>query len=173
MTDSIAQAKEWVAQYQGEQFTFVGHSKGGGEAIANAVATGYNAIAFNPATPRLCEYGLPISGHRGSIDNYIVGGEILHSVMNLAANVVSPGLKRQGMLSAAISHLSAGDQFFKLVALLCFKSGHSLELTPVGNVHYLPESASETIKSANILERHDIEVVIDGLEEIIYKPIAL
>jgi RHS repeat-associated protein len=46
---SIANAKELDKSLKDEELTFVGHSQGGGEAAANAYATGRKAITFNAA----------------------------------------------------------------------------------------------------------------------------
>ncbi len=79
MKKSIAYAKDFVDDYQNAQITFVGHSKGGAEAAANAVATGKNAILFNPATVNLDAYGLKSSEYTASMTTYIVKGDILNT----------------------------------------------------------------------------------------------
>lgn len=60
--------------------TFIGHSKGGAEAAANAIATNKNAILFNPATVALSEYNLNDENYIGNMTAYIVEGEILNSI---------------------------------------------------------------------------------------------
>ena len=70
-------------EYGNHEITFIGHSKGGAEAIANAVATGRPCITFNPANPNLRSYGLLL--HELQYDDYnmthyIVDGEILNSI---------------------------------------------------------------------------------------------
>jgi len=63
----------------GLEITFVGHSKGGGEAIAAALATGRNAITFNAANfnhhPAFVYVGLNLLG--ANIRNYYVRYELL------------------------------------------------------------------------------------------------
>lgn len=39
-----------------QEVTFIGHSKGGAEAMANAVATNNNCITFNPSTLNFKSY---------------------------------------------------------------------------------------------------------------------
>lgn len=58
--------------------TFVGHSKGGAEALINAVATDKNAIVFNPAAPDFVDIGLEPSKYSGKATSYVVRGEILN-----------------------------------------------------------------------------------------------
>ena len=55
----------------------IGYSKGGAEAIANAVSTGRNAITFNPMNSNLGAYGLNDKEYTGEMTYYRVGGEIL------------------------------------------------------------------------------------------------
>lgn len=78
MKDSIKEAKSFVANNMSSEVTMVGHSKGGAEAIINAVATNKNAITFNPANPNLFQYGLSKEGYKGNVTNYVVVGDILN-----------------------------------------------------------------------------------------------
>jgi RHS repeat-associated protein len=78
MKDSIAFSRDFVKDNANARITFVGHSKGGAEAAANAVATNRNAILFNPATVNLKAYGLSSSKYTGDMKAYIVKGEILN-----------------------------------------------------------------------------------------------
>ncbi|MBJ6361856.1 RHS repeat-associated core domain-containing protein, partial [Paenibacillus sp. GCM10012307] len=80
MIDSIAEAVAFVKKYGKNEITMVGHSKGGAEAAANAVATGRDAILFNPATVNLSEYNLDSSTYSGKMTAYIVKGEVLNQV---------------------------------------------------------------------------------------------
>ena len=71
----------------------IGHSKGGAEAIANAVVNGADAIIFNPATANLAAYNLPnvTSGH--NIRSFVVFGEALNLFylsVNIAGFAISP-----------------------------------------------------------------------------------
>lgn len=72
-------AIEFVDNYAGQEITMVGHSKGGAEAAANAVASNTNAIIFNPATVNLSAYGLKSSEYRASMTAFIVRGDILNN----------------------------------------------------------------------------------------------
>ncbi|HHV28338.1 MAG TPA: hypothetical protein GXX73_01795 [Clostridium sp.] len=74
------------AQYQknpGANVTFVGHSKGGAEAVANAVATNKNAMLFNPGTVFLKAYDLKKSDYDAEMTAYIVEDEILNNIFGL------------------------------------------------------------------------------------------
>ena len=59
--------------------TMVGHSKGGAEAVANAIATDRDSIVFNPATTFLSSYELSSKGYTGDMTVFVVKGEILHT----------------------------------------------------------------------------------------------
>jgi hypothetical protein len=64
------------------RLTFVGHSLGGGLAMAASFATGRDAIVFNPAWISgltNSRYGLQPNGG-ANITNYVVKGEILHTL---------------------------------------------------------------------------------------------
>jgi RHS repeat-associated protein len=80
MRESIDYATKFVKRNPNANITFVGHSKGGAEAAANAVATNRNAILFNPATVNLGAYGLNRSTYAGKMTAYIVKGEILNDI---------------------------------------------------------------------------------------------
>ncbi|WP_225969212.1 RHS repeat domain-containing protein, partial [Treponema pedis] len=80
MMASIDFAKEFVKDYSDSDITFTGHSKGGAEAAANAIATGKNAVIFNPATVNLASYGLSLKNYKGNMSAYIVRGEILNNI---------------------------------------------------------------------------------------------
>lgn len=80
MRNSLDYSKDFVKDHADANITFVGHSKGGAEAAANAVATKKNAILFNPATVNLGAYGLNSSDYSASMTTYIVEGEILHTI---------------------------------------------------------------------------------------------
>ncbi|TCL53579.1 DUF2974 family protein, partial [Hydrogenispora ethanolica] len=79
MKKSVAYATAFVKNHPDADITFVGHSKGGAEAAANAVATKkYNAILFNPASVNLKAIGLNSSDYRGNMTAYIVKNEPLN-----------------------------------------------------------------------------------------------
>ena len=80
MKRSIAISKEFCNNHQSSPITFVGHSKGGAEAVANAVATNRDAIVFNPATAFLDKYDLSTDGYAGNVTSYVVDGEMLDSL---------------------------------------------------------------------------------------------
>lgn len=77
MKDSIKFAKQFNKVHLIEEVTMIGHSKGGAEAAANAVATNRNAILFNPAAVALELYGLKASSYSAKMTAYVVRGEAL------------------------------------------------------------------------------------------------
>lgn len=62
------------------EITMIGHSKGGAEAAANAVATNTNAFVFNPATVNLSAYGLNSSTYKADMIAYVVEGDVLNNI---------------------------------------------------------------------------------------------
>lgn len=80
MWKSIAYARRFVNRNPHAEITFVGHSKGGAEAVANAVRTGKNAIVFNTAVAFLKKYNLDFAAHQGEIAEYTVTGDLLNRV---------------------------------------------------------------------------------------------
>ncbi|NLY74262.1 MAG: hypothetical protein GX075_03060, partial [Firmicutes bacterium] len=81
MLKTIEYAIDIVQLYPDAIFTFIGHSKGGAEAAAMAVATNKDAILFNPARPNYGAYGVPISSYEGTMTSYVVRGEILNNAI--------------------------------------------------------------------------------------------
>ena len=77
MWDVVNKSQYFVALTDGKEVSFVGHSKGGAEAAAAAVATNKNAIVFNPANTNLKDYGLNGETYTGHITQYVVRNEIL------------------------------------------------------------------------------------------------
>ena len=82
MKDSIEFAQKFVAEHPDAEIIFIGHSKGGAEAAANAVATNCNAIIFNPARANYEAYGLDRDGYTGNITAFVVEGEPLDAVLD-------------------------------------------------------------------------------------------
>ena len=86
MKDSLIATKEFVDNHPLSEITMVGHSKGGAEAAANAVATGTNAIIFNPSIANFFAYPdtlIELSNYDfGKISVFIVEGEALDNIFN-------------------------------------------------------------------------------------------
>jgi hypothetical protein len=80
MDDSIEKSEYFVASHSDSEITMVGHSKGGAEAIANAVANNKNAITFNPAKPNLGMFALDKDSYSATMTHYVVTGEVLNTV---------------------------------------------------------------------------------------------
>ena len=96
MRAAIAAAERFVnSMPDGTEITFTGHSKGGAEAAANALATGMDAIIFNSAFPNLSAYGLgdAMKGYEGTITHYVIAGEAL-TLFYLALKTKNPLLAR-------------------------------------------------------------------------------
>ena len=88
--ESVGNARVLDKALAGSELTFVGHSLGGGEAAANAEATGRDAVTFNAAAvsdATKSNLGLTRSA---TIDNYEVKGEILKTSQGLI------GMKAEG-----------------------------------------------------------------------------
>ena len=84
MVESIAKAEHFANGDCGNyEITFIGHSKGGAEAAANAVATNRNAILFNPAATALNKYGLDSNTYSADMTVYVVKGEPLNALNSL------------------------------------------------------------------------------------------
>lgn len=77
MWAAINKSKEFVDSHSNYEITMVGHSKGGGEAIAAAVKNNKKAITFNAANFKFADYGLSKKNASG-VNNYYVRGEFLH-----------------------------------------------------------------------------------------------
>lgn len=69
------------------ELSFVGHSLGGGLAIANAHATGDNAFVFNPSSLTDKTMQRLNLNKKPKIENYITDGEILDELRNFAPGV--------------------------------------------------------------------------------------
>lgn len=80
MRRSIEFAEKFVKEHPDSPITFVGHSKGGGEALANAKATNRDAIVFNPAIPNYEFYGLENDKYTAEATSYVLFGEALSSM---------------------------------------------------------------------------------------------
>jgi len=73
---SLDYAKELSERLgRGVDLTFVGHSKGGAEAAANAVATNRAAFLFNPAAVNLKAYGLDSKNYTEKMIAFVVKGD--------------------------------------------------------------------------------------------------
>ena len=81
MQESIASAKYFDNGNWGNyEITFIGHSKGGAEAAANAIATNRNAILFNPAELSVINHGFDRFSYNANMTAYVVMGEPLSFV---------------------------------------------------------------------------------------------
>ncbi len=145
MHKSISEAKKFVNEHKDANITFIGHSKGGGEALANAKATNRDAIVFNPAIPNYDIYGLGDSIYTAKAISYVIPGEILSDVY-IATEVVA--LNPYTPLTPWLL-----DDFIALVS------------RPV--VAHVPfwETKPLFSESLNPLTNHDIVTVIDILDE--------
>ncbi len=111
MQEAISFARKFKEEHPGTKITFVGHSKGGAEAIAAATATGCDAVVFNPAVANLDDYGLSSKGYKGNITAYVVDDELLNTVQNLVNDHVDvrylpkPFIGRLGSASGIVGDI--------------------------------------------------------------------
>lgn len=80
ISSSMLEAQKFVNSHPLTEITMIGHSKGGAEAMANALRTNKNCIVFNPAAVFLEPNGLSTSKYTASMMIFIVDGEILDMV---------------------------------------------------------------------------------------------
>lgn len=108
----------WFDSVCDQEITFVGHSKGGGEAIAGATATNKNAITFNAANFNFSEYGLTETNKSG-IRNYYVEGEILYSTIGSARYGTTQKLlsTQEWLVNTAIDFNIFGKKVYKEVKI--------------------------------------------------------
>ena len=78
---SMEIAKNFARQNPDSKITCIGHSKGGAEAICNAIEINSNAIVFNPAPFNPGDY-TDNSAYSGTITAFIVKGEILTNLFH-------------------------------------------------------------------------------------------
>ena len=77
---SVVYASDFVRMHHNQEVTMVGHSKGGAEAIGNALATNTSAIIFNPAKLNSSYYDGKINNYNKTINAFIVDGDILNAI---------------------------------------------------------------------------------------------
>lgn len=78
---SMEIARDFAKEHPGAKITCIGHSKGGAEAICNAIEIKSNAIVFNPAPFNPADY-TDTSAYSGTITAFIVKGEILNNLFH-------------------------------------------------------------------------------------------
>lgn len=108
----------WFDSMREQEITFVGHSKGGGEAIAAATATNKNAITFNAANFNFSKYGLTETNKSG-IKNYYVEGEILYSTIGAARYGTTQTLlpTQEWLVNTAIDFDIFGKKVYKEIKI--------------------------------------------------------
>ena len=126
MVDAINYSTGFVNSHS-QETTFVGHSKGGGEAIAAATATGKNAITFNAANFEFGSYGLTDT-NKSNIQNYYIEGEILHSMIGTAKfGTTMPKVPTQyWTTNATIDSDFFGNRLHKEVKIPALIKNHSM-----------------------------------------------
>ena len=110
MIDALAFANDFVKKHPDAHITFIGHSKGGAEAAAAAVATKNDSILFNPATVNLSAYGLELDNYSGDMTAYIVEGEVLDSIFGSFSDSIYDKvfIKEDGVGVKMLKQTSAG-----------------------------------------------------------------
>ena len=113
MVDSIAFAKRFVNEHPNAHITFIGHSKGGAEAAANAVATNKDAIVFNPATVNLSAYGLSSNTYSANMTTYVVEGEILNKVFGIISTPIDDykTIKKDSLVGKLLKSTTIGQLY--------------------------------------------------------------
>ena len=112
MWHSLAFAESFCRKHKKQKITFVGHSKGGAEAMANAVVTNRNCIVFNPAVVYYKPYGLrkKREQYTALISAYFVEGEFLTGVLQkrqkriIKDHVMLPSQYKRGSRMAAFKN---------------------------------------------------------------------
>lgn len=116
-------------EFPDDEILFVGFSKGGAEAVANAVATNKPAIVFNPATVRLSAYDLDYDNYDSEITKYVVDGEALNYLFRGVAS--APGkeivLNKEPKWKKILNDLSFANLFSLIITLNDAKNKHYLE----------------------------------------------
>ena len=130
MKDSIAFAQEFVKEHSGCNITFIGHSKGGAEAAANAVATNRNAILFNPATVNLNAYGLDSSNYSANMIAYIVEGEVLSDIFGPISAPIDEVEYLNSFFCSSEMDLFAGPLFGFVLSVIKHSMDTVIELLP-------------------------------------------
>jgi len=137
-------ALDFVANRPGSSVTMIGHSKGGAEALANALITNSNAITFNSAVLWASQNGLSIAAENftGTMLNFVVDGDIL-------------GLLNSFLVSTRV--------------LVEIPIGQSIQLPTQYEVpwHIMASflTAAPTALFVNALRNHSMEAVIQALRE--------
>ena len=155
MEDSIYFAKEFVKNNPNANITFIGHSKGGAEAVANAIATNKNAIIFNPARANYLIYGLSTEGYNGNVTSYVVEGEFLSCLYDKLEELASNKNSKRSKVS--------------LIDILASKLIDSVNdyvmMSPqIGKTIMLPSQGNDAITN------HTMQSVIDALKNRNKKP---
>lgn len=130
--------------------TFIGHSKGGEEAIANAVSTNSNAIVFDPATANLSKYNLDVNNYTGNVTSYVVEGEILDSL----SIILGKNIGNEIVLKSPYNHDAPTLQWDPILL------GAQEPAAQIGQ--FLGSLIANSINSN--LEKHDINLIIQLLQ---------
>ena len=91
LIEGLVYSSWFVREKEDYEITFVGHSKGGGEAAVNAEFFNKNAIVFNPSVPEIT-YALEDEGY---VQPYVVKGDILNDVLGEIPLGTTKYLKQQ------------------------------------------------------------------------------
>jgi len=121
--DSLREAQNFVnSRPDGTSITFTGHSKGGGEANANAILTGRDSITFNTAPSSfLGPQGTALGNSTAnSMTNFVVGGDILNQVFG---NSSMPNSQTVILPSQVPTTSSVSQHIFPPLTLYNFVAG--------------------------------------------------
>lgn len=102
--DAVDNGRKISSDLSGKELTFVGHSLGGGEAAASALATGRDAITFNAAGLSDATKSNLQLNKAAKIDNYDVSGQIVKAQQIIgvspsgAQHALAPGIQSPSIL---------------------------------------------------------------------------
>lgn len=135
--NAVDAVTEFVKSHEGAEVTTIGHSKSGPEMGMGAVKNNLNSILFNPAYGSYFMNGMYLDKKKytKNIDTYIVRGEILNSIENVATMP----------LGTNVQYLNPGPNYVVNPGVV-----------KVTSVNFIPLSSS--------FQRHGMNAVINSLE---------
>jgi len=116
---AVSNAQALANKLGPKNITYVGHSLGGGLAIAAALYTGGNAITFNPAwlsQSTIDKYHLNTSNGNNQVNNYIIAGDPLDAS------------QKASQFNLSLTHIGTDHYQFSFLSLFIFgiPSCHSI-----------------------------------------------
>jgi hypothetical protein len=135
---------------------FVGHSLGGGEALASSAVTGGKATTFNPAALNPATVGADAM-KKLNADNFVVAGEELETIEVDKGVAIALGAAVDG------ARYAMGDSLLPSTA---FTALGATAPSPVGNEHRLPSTQLQRLKTRAPLLHQMANVVVSLKEQL-------